>query len=366
MNGMINAGLLFVLLVICGNAFDRTTPLRNYLIDFSVLASFLIFRIAMRKGRLLFAGIGAIALSFILTILSIISDGSVRSTAVFLLLLIIIVSGVLYKITGIAVSIIACSLAVLFLILAENGGMLPQPDYSVSLLHWFFLTITFGIVGGIVYFSDNITQEAFKLAKEEILERKRIEKDLKLANEELRKRVIEVEKLQEELREQAIRDPLTDLYNRRYMSETLSREILRAEREGDLLSVIIGDIDHFKQINDTHGHQVGDFFLVETAKIFKRHIRGSDFVCRYGGEEFLFVLPGASLEDSERRAEEIRRQLEKLAVSHEEKTLGITMSFGIAAYPVNGTRGDEIIMKADQAMYDAKRMGRNQVRIWGK
>ncbi len=196
MNGMINAGMLFVTLVFCGNLSDRSTPLRNYLIDFSLLLAFLAFRVALRKGHINLAGTGATTLGFILTIASIVSDGSVRSTAVFLLLLIIIISGVLYKIAGIIVSTIASSAAVLLLIHAENRGLLPEPDYSVSSLHWFFLTITFVIVGGIVCFSDRVTQKAFSRAKEEILERKRIENDLKLANEELRKRMTEVETLQ--------------------------------------------------------------------------------------------------------------------------------------------------------------------------
>lgn len=364
MNGMINAGVIFVLLVFCGNLFEQSTPLRNYLIDLSLLAAFLITRCALHKGKILFAGIGTLTLGFILTVASIVSDGTVHSTAVSLLLLVIIVAGIIYNLNGIAVSIIASSLTVLGLIIAEQAGMLPKPDYAVSLLHWFVLTITFVIVGGIVYFSGKITRQAFEHAKEELKERQRAESALKTVNEELQKHVKDVEKLQAELRDQAVHDPLTGLYNRRYLDETLSREILRAKRDNDPLSIIVADIDHFKSINDTYGHQIGDLFLVEVAQLFKRVVRGSDLVYRYGGEEFVLVLPETTVDSAKMRAEEIRLKCAQLIVQHEGKKLGITLSFGVANYPVNGEQGEEIILKADHALYDAKRMGRNQVRVW--
>lgn len=364
MNGMINASLIFVLLVFCGNLTNPSTPLRNYLIDLSLFAAFGVIRIMLNKGWFNAAGIAASGLGFFIIVLSIVSDGTVRSTATFLLLLVIIVSGMLYKLAGIVGSTLASSLAVLALVQAENLGMLPRPDYSVSLLHWFLLTITFAIVGGIVFFSDHIAQQAFRLSRSELKERQRAESDLRIVNEELKNRVVEVEKLQGQLREQALRDPLTDLYNRRYIADVLSRDLARVKRENCPSSVIIGDIDHFKSINDTYGHQVGDLFLVGVAQLFKRNIRGSDSVCRYGGEEFLFVLPGASVDAAQRRAEELRAQVSRLAVPHHDEVLGVTMSFGVAAFPFHGGECDEVIAKADLALYDAKRMGRDQVRIW--
>lgn len=365
MNGMINAGILFVLLIFCANLFDRSTPLQNYLIDLLLLGAFLITRRALHKGKLLFAGIGALTLGFVLTIASIVSDGTVRSTAVSLLLLVIIISGIIYKINGIVVSTIASSIAILLLILAQNAGLLHRSDYSVSLLHWFVLTVTFLIVGGIVHFSDQITMQAFKHAKEELRERQRAESELKTTNEELQKRVMEVEKLQVELRTQALHDPLTGLPNRRYLDEILSREILRASRDNDCLSIIVADIDYFKMINDTYGHHIGDLFLVEISRLLERELRGSDFVCRYGGEEFVLVLLGATITSTEKRAEEIREKCAQIIIQHEENNLSITMSFGIASFPIHGKQWEEIIIKADHALYDAKRLGRNQVKVWG-
>lgn len=364
MNGMINAGVLFVLLIFCANLFDRYTPLRNYFIDLLILAAFLIARRAMHKGKVVFAGIGTLILGFVLIIASIVSDGTVRSTAVTLLLLVIIISGILYKIKGIVVSTIASSLATLLLILAQNAGLLHNSDYSVSLMHWVVLTATFLIVGGIIYFSDHITMQAFKHAREELRERQRAESELKTANEELQKRVEEIEKLQVELRAQALHDPLTGLPNRRYLDEILSREILRARRNNDSLSIIVADIDHFKTINDTYGHHVGDLFLVAISRLFERELRGSDFVCRYGGEEFVLVLIGATIDTTRKRAEEIREKCAHIIIQHEENNLSITTSFGIAIYPVHGKQWEELIKKADHALYDAKRLGRNQVRIW--
>jgi len=176
---------------------------------------------------------------------------------------------------------------------------------------------------------------------------------------------MEVEKLQLELREQALHDPLTGLYNRRYLDETLPREVQGARQQNDCLSIIMADIDNFKTTNDTYGHRVGDLFLVEIALLLKREARETDIVCRYGGEEFVLVLPGATADATEKRAEEIRQKCAQLIVQHEGEKLSITMSLGAATCPTHGEQGEEIIMKADHALYDAKRMGRNQVRIWG-
>jgi diguanylate cyclase (GGDEF)-like protein/PAS domain S-box-containing protein len=204
----------------------------------------------------------------------------------------------------------------------------------------------------------------FDAAEREIAERKQTEAALQKANEQLRLRVKEVEQLQAELREQALHDPLTGLYNRRYLSETLTREIVRAKRDHDPLSVIISDIDYFKLINDTYGHQVGDRYLMEVASLMKSHARGSDIVCRYGGEEFLLVLPGTPLDAAAKRAEEIRQKCEELIHLHDGKDLTVTMSFGVATYPIHGKEAEEIVIKADKALYQSKRNGRNRVTVW--
>lgn len=196
-------------------------------------------------------------------------------------------------------------------------------------------------------------------AEHEIAERKR--KELILQTH-----VSEIEQLQMELREQALRDPLTGLYNRRYLGEAIEREISSAKRDNIPLSVIVTDIDHFKTINDTYGHQVGDTFLLAIANVLKTNSRSSDIVCRFGGEEFLMVLPGTPLEAAVKRAEEIRKKCMQIAIPHEGKTLQATMSFGVATYPDHGWEAEEIIIKADKGLYRSKENGRNLVTVWNE
>jgi diguanylate cyclase (GGDEF)-like protein len=177
-----------------------------------------------------------------------------------------------------------------------------------------------------------------------------------------RGRAIEAtQRLLVDLREQAIHDPLTSLYNRRFLQDYLPRELIRAKRERAPLAVIMMDLDHFKKINDRAGHQAGDQVLVEVGALLKRHIRGSDIACRYGGEEFALVLPNTTFESARRRSAEIcsavRREPERLR--------GVTASLGVALCPAHATDAEALLRAADDALYEAKGAGRNQVRVFG-
>jgi diguanylate cyclase (GGDEF)-like protein/PAS domain S-box-containing protein len=167
--------------------------------------------------------------------------------------------------------------------------------------------------------------------------------------------------LQKELEEQAIRDSLTGLYNRRFLDETLNRELSRAERDKYSVSVVMLDLDHFKMFNDTYGHDVGDMMLKQLGMLLTSQVRAGDIACRYGGEEFVVVMPKASLAVAKQRANDWRTKFESQVIIHEGEVLNATLSAGVAVYPVHGTSSDEIIRKADQAMYTAKAAGRNQV-----
>jgi diguanylate cyclase (GGDEF)-like protein/PAS domain S-box-containing protein len=171
-------------------------------------------------------------------------------------------------------------------------------------------------------------------------------------------------KLKETLRQQSIRDALTGLFNRRYMEESLTRELKRAERESKPIGLMMFDIDNFKKFNDAYGHDAGDSILREIGFYLNKSVRGEDIVCRYGGEEFLVILPGATLEATKLRAEKLRNGIKELTVYYLGKPLSkCTVSIGISEYPKFGSTNVELIKKADEALYKAKSEGRDRVEI---
>jgi diguanylate cyclase (GGDEF)-like protein len=169
------------------------------------------------------------------------------------------------------------------------------------------------------------------------------------------------------LRELSHHDPLTGLLNRRYLEEIFTREMLLAARKGYTIGVIMADIDHFKQFNDTHGHAAGDAVLVQVANFLRNHVRESDFTCRYGGEEFLMILPEATREITQIRAEHIREEIRELKVQYEGQTLeAITLSLGVAMFPQHGSTKDVLFSAVDHALYRAKNEGRDRVIVAGE
>jgi len=169
-------------------------------------------------------------------------------------------------------------------------------------------------------------------------------------------------RLRETLRQQSIRDPNTGLYNRRYLEETSGRELRRMERSGQPLAMIMLDVDHFKQFNDTFGHEAGDLVLKQVAGTLLDHARESDVVSRYGGEEFALMMPGTTLADAAERAEALRKAIRQLHLTHRGRTLGtITASFGVSAFPEFGVSWAEIVNAADRSLYQAKADGRDRV-----
>ncbi len=170
--------------------------------------------------------------------------------------------------------------------------------------------------------------------------------------------------LRETLRTQSIRDPLTGLFNRRYLMETMMREFSRAMRRHHTVGVIMIDIDHFKVFNDTYGHDAGDVLLQSLSNYLLKSIRGEDLPCRYGGEEFILMLPEATLEDSIKRAEELRKGIAGIKVVHKGITLkDMTVSVGVAVYPEHGDTVEVILKSADLALYRAKQEGRNRIAL---
>jgi diguanylate cyclase (GGDEF)-like protein len=167
--------------------------------------------------------------------------------------------------------------------------------------------------------------------------------------------------LREVLRRQSTVDELTGLYNRRYFDETLRRELFRAERMRASLAVVMIDLDHFKRMNDTYGHEAGDVVLRTVGRCLREGVRRSDIACRYGGEELVLVLPECDAAAARTCAETLRKAISALDLHHGDTTLPqVTASFGIALWPAHGEDAQALVQSADRALYAAKHGGRNQ------
>ena len=172
-------------------------------------------------------------------------------------------------------------------------------------------------------------------------------------------------RLRETLRTQSTRDALTGLFNRRYLTESLDREVRRADRNARPLGIVMLDLDQFKPFNDTHGHEAGDALLRSFGRFIQKNTRGEDIACRYGGDEFVILLVDADLDVARRRAEELREGFSRMVVRHlNQKLDSVSFSMGVAAFPLHGTTSDDLLAAADEALYDAKAQGRNRVSIY--
>lgn len=195
----------------------------------------------------------------------------------------------------------------------------------------------------------------------DITDRKWLENDLIYANDALTRQLEEIEQLRDELEQQAIRDPLTDVYNRRYMVEFLDNEVARAEREKTSISIVMMDLDNFKQFNDNYGHRCGDAILQAFANFLVEHTRRGDVICRYGGEEFVILMPNTQHQFAYERAETWRQDFSETAFEYEGMKFSTTFSAGVATLPQHGHTGDLILQAADKALYRSKDSGRNKV-----
>lgn len=206
----------------------------------------------------------------------------------------------------------------------------------------------------------------FEQAQADIEQRRHEQESLLHANQDLHIQLNKVKALQRELREQATRDPLTGLHNRRFLNSALPQRIEQATQRSAQLSILMIDIDRFKTFNDSYGHHAGDALLQSLAGLLRRHTRSLDIACRYGGEEFLLVLSNTSLDIAARRAEELREAFDQSENKFGNQLLHATISIGVASFPDHGTGIEELIMQADQALYAAKAGGRNKVIVWAK
>lgn len=195
----------------------------------------------------------------------------------------------------------------------------------------------------------------------DITDRKIAEDNLRLQAERLKNQIDEINELQEQLQDQATHDALTGLCNRRIMDQVLSRQLTVCKQLKLGFCIVIIDVDNFKHINDKYGHQVGDILLQEFGKNILASTRTDDFSCRLGGDEMLMAFQNMTLREAANKAEILRHKLDAIAIEREGKNISTTVSMGIASYPADGNSINELITRADEALYKAKAEGRNQV-----
>ena len=242
-------------------------------------------------------------------------------------------------------------------LLKENkviSGIEKLPSEDVDLFYW--------TVKAPLYDEDNKLTGLIGMSTD-ISEQKKLEKKLEQSNNELQYKIDEITKLQATLWEQATQDPLTQLFNRRYFNEISKNEILKAERSGNPLALLLIDADHFKKVNDAFGHNIGDQVLIKLAEIMRNQCRQTDIICRFGGEEFVILMPEIDKKTGLKRAESIRicyqKEITELLEGHKS-----TLSIGLAMWNADLIDLEGLTKAADQAMYQAKHNGRNQVIIY--
>lgn len=214
-------------------------------------------------------------------------------------------------------------------------------------------------------FDDSGAVTQYIAVKEDITEQKIADEAQKIAHQKLEAQFKEINELHSSLRRQALRDPLTELYNRRYMDEALSREIARAKREDYPITIVLIDLDFLKNFNDAGGHATGDRALRSLAGLLTKSSRLEDIVCRFGGDEFIVILPNTTGENALMRTSQWHEELKEFTLLHRKnQILRITFSAGIATFPAHGQTVEGVLKSADSALYRAKKNGRNRTELF--
>lgn len=268
------------------------------------------------------------------------------------------ITRVLYLgITGIFRSLAAIALGVVLTVGFRGVRPLADTEMSAVVLCIIGLSLYLLSLANIAYFGTRKLLDS--RAKLHVSE-----KVLHDANAALQSQLDQIQTLQSQLSEQAHRDPLTGLYNRRYLDTAMARELARCQREGQPLSVLMLDLDFFKRVNDQFGHAAGDEVLKGLATLLTQHTRSSDVACRFGGEEFLVLLPNMSLAAALDKAEQWRQAFAAQTVLWDGSPIRTTLSIGVATFPEHGQTQDALVRSADQALYQAKSAGRDRTVLY--
>jgi diguanylate cyclase (GGDEF)-like protein len=330
----------------------------------------------LQPARIIFSVAGFLVVTYLISI------GGIHDDAIGGYYLLLILCTLFFGRRGLVILGLLNTTAILVVGWGEVTGLItttfsPLTDVSTVITSAFFMAISSLILFFFITRLTNMVEIARQ--KEQSLAETNLElnelrtileqrvqdrtSDLQTSNKKLKTQLSRIKKLQARLLEEAIRDPLTGLYNRRFMNENLTLEIAKAKRMNFPITIFFIDIDHFKRFNDRYGHQVGDRILIEIGEILQKGLRAGDFACRYGGEEFLVILPDMPKEKSKATAERILLKMKNLSLPNPEDTTKVTVSIGISVYPQDATLMDELIFAADQALYFAKLKGRNRVEI---
>jgi len=238
-----------------------------------------------------------------------------------------------------------------------------RPSFTGA--YWCVPLAAHGDTLGVLYLEDAVESSASS-AGETSSHRERLQRRVIATGERISLALANL-RLREVLRDQSIRDPLTGLFNRRYLEETLNREVHRAARNKHKICMVMLDLDYFKRFNDGFGHQAGDALLKEIAGLFKTRVRAGDLACRYGGEEFALVMFETDIDGAQRRVGDLRQAVKQLAFQYRGQTLSsISISAGIAGFPAHGENPEDLIRSADEALYRAKKAGRDRIATCGE
>ena len=288
--------------------------------------------------------------------------GGIRDEGVFGYVLILLVSGYLLGWqAAVAYSLVTISALWWLASIEMNGLISPVIDDAYSTAR--DLTVVFILIFLVVYFLISTLSNALENAQRELIERTRIEAEREGLIAQLSEEIVERRHAQAELHNLARTDSLTGLYNRRYFYEIAEKEFSKSIRYNRPLSLLLFDIDLFKEINDTYGHLAGDQALIQLGKLLHKISREVDTAARYGGEEFVVLLPETTHSGVQNFAERLRRSVEELVIQYENNSIRFTVSIGVAGWTDDqrAETFDHLISQADQALYKAKREGRNRV-----